>query len=201
MDLVDEYFVRHKASIPFVKYADKSQLILQHKDKKPGWINVDITSKNEPNHPAFYNFSVFGSPVIYTTPDFNHFSQHHEKLITEQRWEWDQYETNLVEWARQISVSHRAVRSNDAVVVCWQMFLINYDSWLANFVPCRLLPTVHKSIFSESAVEKLAAIKKVELWLNDRHDRVCTAWSMMRRQLDAKNYADWLADLVNSFGG
>lgn len=199
MDLQEEYILRRKIPAHFIKYVDRASLILRAKDGvKPewNWLHVSIDCKQESNHPAHYQFVVAANPVIYASPDFSHFSYHHTKVLQEQRWEWDQYEASLTDWAMKNAQNYVAVPSSEAVFVSWEMFLANYDSWLANFLPYRVIDWVAGSLKGDKD-SRLENIREVEEWIKEKYERVFMCWRNIRQNLDQKSYADWLADVIN----
>lgn len=201
MDLIEEYANRHKITGPYVKYPDKAQLILRARPGKQvdyNWINVTIECRNEGARPNQYQMVVVGNPVVYATPDFSHFSYHHEKVLSDNRWDWDGYESGVVDWSKTIAANYQAVPSLDAMPMCWTMFAVTYDGWFANFMPTRLYDAMHASIMSDTHKDRIDAILLIEEWLKQRQDKVYGAWQTIRRQLESKGYADWLVNLVNA---
>jgi hypothetical protein len=202
MDLQEEYFRRKKVPADLIRYVDRANLILRAKNGSgPGksewnWLHLTIEVRNENNHPAQYQFVVAANPVIYASPDFSHFSYHHTKVVSEFRWEWDQYESGLADWINKHAKDYVAVPSSEAVFVSWEMFLANYDSWLANFLPYRVIDWLAGSL-TGSKEERLNCIQRVETWIAEKYDKVHACWKNIRNNLDQRNYADWLADVVN----
>lgn len=199
MDLQEEYFTRRKVPAQLIKYVDKGNLILRSKNSAEEWtwLQVSIDAKTEGNHPVHYHFVVSANPVIYASADFSNFSYHHTKVLYEQRWEWDQYETGLMDWASKFSKNYAAIPSAEAIFVSWQMFLANYDSWLANFLPYRVIDWVANSLAGPDTESRLASIRNVEQWIAEKYDRVFACWRNIRQNLDNRNYSDWLANIVN----
>jgi hypothetical protein len=203
MDLQEEYFARKRPPARIIRYVDKGSLILRAKEgAKPEWewLHVSIETKSEPNHPAHYQFLVAANPVIYASADFSHFSYHNTHVVKDEKWEWDQYEKNLVDWAKTLSDKYVAIQSSEAIFVSWGMFMSNYDSWVANFLPYRVIDWLATSLRNGNQETRLNAISEVETWIRDKYDRVFSCWRNIRQNLDQKNYADWLADVINNAG-
>jgi len=203
MDLQEEYFRRKKVPAHLLRYVERGNVILRAKEgKKPewNWLYLSLDLKVESNHPAHYQFVVAANPVIYASADFSHFSYHHTKVISETRWEWDQYESGLMDWVNANADNYVAVPSSEAMFVSWQMFLANYDSWLANFLPYRIIERLAASLVVTDAKKRLEEIREVEDWIKEKYDRVFACWKNIKQQLDQKNYADWLAVVVNDIG-
>ncbi len=196
MELLEEYLKRHEIKEPVVRYSDKSQLLLSSKSDKAihRWLHIEIDLRQEPNKPPYFNFRVAANPTIYTTPDFSYSSCHHEKVLSEQGWDWDSFELNIKEWCKDHSRSYHAINLKDAIPICWKMFVVNNDRWLANHLPIRMIDDLHGSLFSAKAPD---FIMKIEEWLRDRHERAYSSWLMVRKNFDTNYYADWLADMVN----
>lgn len=204
MELHEEYFIRKGLDCPCVRYADKSTLILRAKDLSNAehpWLHLSINTMSDGNHPNYYHFVVSASPVIYASPDLSHFSYHNAKQLTEQRWEWDNYEANLLAWVDQHKDSYTAIQSSEAIFVSWEMFCTNYDAWSANFLPARILDVVYETFESDTAEKRMAAIRVVEEFVKERFERVYVTWKNIKQTIENKHYADWLATIVNkNFG-
>lgn len=201
MDLQEEYYVRRKVPAHLVKYVSRASLIMKAKEEAKldwNWLHISIDMKQEPNHPAYYQFVVAANPVIYASADFSHFSYHHTKVLSDARWEWDQYEVNVRQWADEIARTYVAVPSHEAVFVSWEMFLANYDAWLANFLPYRVIDHLAGSLESTDTDSRIRCIGYVENWIREKYERVYACWRNIRQQLDHNTYADWLAAMVNA---
>lgn len=200
LELHEEYFIRRQLKCPCVKFTERSTLILQAKDPKAvdnPWLHVSIEQKDEPNHPHFYEFVVSASPVVYSSPDFNHLTYQHSKEIVRQRWEWDNYEANLLAWMSQHSDAYRAIYSTEAVLVSWEMFCSNYDCWMANFLPLRVLDMIYETFTPLEVVQKLQLIRGVEDFIREKFERVYMTWRGIKQFTENKQYADWMAVIVN----
>jgi hypothetical protein len=200
MELHEEYFRRCRLGCPCVRYIDKSTLILRAKDVKNvehPWLHIAIDTRPDGNHPNYYQFVVSASPVIYASPDFSHFSCHHTKQITDQRWEWDNYEGNLLAWVDQYKDNYTAIKSSEAVFVSWEMFCTSYDAWMANFLPDRILDCVCETFIRDTIEDRISAIKLVEDFVKDRFERVYVTWKNIKQTIENKHYADWLAEIIN----
>jgi hypothetical protein len=197
MELHEEYIARRKIKAPCIKYVDRANLILrsQVKDCEWAWLHVSISSNADQNHPNKYTFVVSANPTLYSTPDFNHFTQH-AKVLKEQVWEWEQYESGLVEFAKEYAGKYVAITSQDAVFVAWQMFVTNYDAWIAHFLPFRLQESVYQSLVGERK-NRFMAIKEIEDYIKEKFERVFICWRNIKSTIEQKNYADWLAKVVN----
>lgn len=197
MDLHEEYYSRKKLACPLVKHVERATMILKATDKdcEWGWLHISISFTGDGQHPGQYQFVVSANPVIYSTPDFNHFS-HHSKVLSEQRWEWDQYEPELLKWAQAQKGKYRAIDSQDAVFVAWEMFVSNYDAWMANFLTFRIQEKIFQTLKGQRAV-RLGAMKETEEYIRERYERVYICWKNIKGAIEQKNYADWLAKVVN----
>lgn len=203
MDLHEEYILRRKVKAPCIKYVDRANLILKSKgDSEWAWLHVNIASSGDANHPQKFNFVVSANPSLYTTNDFQHFSNH-SKVLKEQQWEWDQYEPGLIEWAKEHSGKYQAVTSHDAIFVAWEMFATNYDAWMTHFLPYRMQEQVYLSFATSPDLytKKVMAIKEVEDFMKDKFERVYLCWKNIRGAIEQKNYADWLAKVINDMAG
>jgi hypothetical protein len=209
MDLQEEYFRRKTVPAHLIKYPERANLILRAKETWEGrngvkpewnWLHVSIDLRQEPNHPAQFQFVVAANPVIYASADFSHFSYQNTKIITDSRFEWDQYENSVLQWAKQHATQYVAVPSSEAIFVSWEMFLANYDSWIANFLPYRVIDWLSESLHNEDVDSRLEAIRSVEEWIREKYERVHACWRNIRQQLDQKNYADWFAEVINDLG-
>ena len=196
MELLEEYLNRHKITAPVVRYPDKAQLLLMGRtDKSPHkWLHLEIDLKQESNKPPYFLFRVAANPSIYSTPDFNYSSYHYEKVITQENWNWEDLDLNLRNWCQANTAQYRAVELKNAIPICWKMFVINNDRWLASFLPFRMIENLHRSLFSDNIPE---AIVTIEEWLRDRHEKTYSSWQAIRKNFDPTNYADWLAEMVN----
>jgi len=202
MDLQEEYIRRRKVSTPVVRYVEKASLILRAKEGKQvptNLLHLSIDYRQDTNHPSSYQFVVSANPVIYSTVDFSNFAYQHTKILLDQKWEWDQYESNLLAWVATNAESYVAIPSSEAVLVSCQLFLTNHDSWFANFMPCRVIDQLVYTLTGETA-SKISYINHVEEWLKSKYERVYACWKNIRQSLDNRNYADWLADIVNRKG-
>lgn len=199
MELLEEYLKRHSISEPIVRYSDKAQLLLTARTEKTQyrWLHLEIDLKQEPNKPPYFYFRVAANPTVYTTPDFTYSSCHHEKVITEHSWNWDDFDINIKEWCKVNSRQYLAIELKNAIPICWKMFVINNDRWISNYLPVRMLDDLHASLFSANMPEP---IMRIEEWLRDRHERAYNSWQAVRKNFDSSNYADWLAEMVNLSG-
>jgi hypothetical protein len=196
MDLHEEYWNRKKVTVPLVKHTEKANLILRAKGNAEwAWLHVSISTETDGNHPSYYKFVVSANPVIYSTPHFEHFSQH-AKIIEDRKWEWEQFEPEVVKWAEDQSASYVAVTSEDAIFVAWEMFVSNYDTWMANFLSIRIQETIFHTIRG-SRSNRLAAIKDVEDYIRERFEKVHICWKNIKSSIEQKNYADWFAKIIN----
>lgn len=201
MDLHEEYIQRRKLKAPIIKFADRANLILKSKskDNEWAWLHVNISSNGDNNHPQKWSFVVSGNPNLYTTPDFQHFSNY-SKVIKEKSWEWDQYEPELMDWIKESAGNYTAITSSDAIFVAWEMFATNYDAWIAHFMPFRLQEFFYSSLEDgKKRQDRLNAIKKIEDFIQDRYDKVFVCWRNIRSAIEQKNYADWLAKIINEY--
>lgn len=201
MDLQEEYFRRKKVPAHLIKYVDHASLILRAKEGSKqdcAWLHVTIDVRTEPNHPSYYQLAISANPVIYASSDFSHFSYHNTKLIQEQRLEWEQYEGFLLGWASEQAKHYSAIPSSEAIFVTWEMFFANYDSWVANFMPYRVIGWLADSLKPGDVSWRMQNIRDVEDWIKERYERVFACWKSIRQGVDQKNYADWLAQVVNS---
>jgi len=201
MELHEEYLKRRRVKAPCIKYVDRANLILKAKtkDSEWAWLHINITSNGDQQHPLKYTFVVSANPTLYSTPDLNHFSQH-SKVLKEHTWEWDQYEEGLVGFAREHAGKYVAITSQDAVYVAWEMFVTNYDAWLAHFLPVRMQESVYQSLALPSGdgrSSKMVAIKEIEEFIREKYERVHMCWKNIKGAIEQKNYADWLAKVVN----
>lgn len=204
MELHEEYLKRRGVKAPCIKYVDRANLILKSRDKDSewAWLHVNITSNGDAAHPMKYTFVVSANPTLYSTPDFNHFTNH-AKVLKEHVWEWEQYEAGLVAFAKEHAGKYVAITSADAVFVAWQMFMTNYDAWIAHFLPYRLQESVYQSIAGNGGTvegqraARSAAIREVEDFIKEKYDRVFACWRNIKSAIEQKNYADWLAKVVN----
>jgi len=202
MDLQEEYVARRKVNASVIKYVDRANLILKSKSKDGewAWLHVNIAAAGDNNHPQKFNFVVSANPTLYTTQDFQHFTNH-SKVLKEHTWEWDQYEHGLLEWVKEHAGKYVAITSCDAVFVAWEMFTTNYDTWIANFLPYRIQEQVFVSLNDEKAEltrpQRIAAIRDVEEFIKEKYERVFLSWRNIKGAIEQKNYADWLAKVVN----
>lgn len=199
MDLIDEYALRTKLNRPILKYVDKATLILRSRKSihdlplgKPQWISFSVETRVEPNRPPFFYMLVTGNPVFYTTPDFSHCTYQHEQVLSEHNMEFDEYHSKISVWAESVKKDYVAVKSEDAIGMCWQMYCVNYDRWFANFLPHRMIKVLCESISGQNQ-----AIAEVEQWMRQRHEKIFSSWITIKKSLDNTHYADWLADIVN----
>lgn len=202
MDLQEEYFSRRAVRAHLVKFVDRGNLILRAKNngKKPewNWLHVTIQYQPDAQHPGHYIFTVAANPVIYASADFTHFTQHHTKVLKEDKFEWEQYEDGILKWAEKNASHYDAVPSSEAIFVSWELFLSNYDTWVAAFLPIRVTDWLCASLEEKDSEKKLDYIKKVEEWIHGKYERVYVCWKNIRQNLEQKNYADWLATIVNN---
>lgn len=199
MDLHEEYIQRRKVKAPIIKYVDRANLILRskNKDNEWAWLHINIASNGDQQHPMKFTFVVSANPTLYTTQDFQHFSNN-SKVLKEQTWEWEEYEVGLISWAKEHAGKYSAISSNDAVFVAWEMFITNYDTWMAHFLPLRLQEQLYNSLNEkDSKAQRIASIKDVEAFINEKYERVYLCWKNIKTAIDQKNYADWFAKVVN----
>lgn len=202
MEIHEEYIQRRKVKAPCIKYVDRANLILKsrQKDGEWAWLHVNIAQAGDANHPQKFSFVVSANPTLYTTQDFQHFSNH-SKVLKEQTWEWEEYEPGLCAWAKEHAGKYVAITSCDAVFVAWEMFATNYDTWIAHFLPFRIQEQVFLSLNDKDGEQcrpvRLAAIKEVEDYIKEKFERVYLCWKNIKGAIEQKNYADWLAKVVN----
>lgn len=200
MDLQEEYFVRKSVPAHLIRYPERATLFL--KSKKPvenNWIQLSVDFHSEPNHPPKYHFTITANPVIYSSQDFGQISFSNSKVITDEFWEWDAYEQNILNWVKKLSSDYDAILSEEAFFTSWEMFLQNTDSWIANFLPARIIDQVADSLHGETAT-RMKAIEQVERWIQTKYSRIWECWSNIRHGVEKAFYADWLAKVVNNLG-
>lgn len=198
MDLHQEYWDRKKVKAPMIRFVDRGNLILKAKGKSEwAWLHINITSNQDVTHPMKYSFVVSANPQLYATSDMSHFAQQ-SKVVKEHVWEWEQYEIGLVEWAKEHAPNYKAITSQDAVFVAWEIFITNYDAWIANFLPYRIQDGIYRTVCeNNSMTQRLEDIKLVEDHLREKYERVFLCWKNIKGAIEHKNYADWLAKIIN----
>lgn len=197
MELVEEYLFRHKIIEPVVRYPEKAQLLLTARiEKNPyRWLHLEIDFKQEQNKPPYFFFRVAANPTVYSTFDFSYSGCHHEKVLADNTWSWDEFEINLREWCKSWGKNYSAIELKNAIPICWKMFVINNDRWLANNLPLKMIWDLHASLFSERISD---SIMKIEEWLRERNERVYNSWRSIKKSFDTDSYADWLVEIINT---
>lgn len=184
-----------------VRYADKSSLLLKLKNGKKSEneiIQINIDKKMEPNHPAFFYMTILSNPVICVSPDFSQFSVYHTKSLFDYKWEWDQYEAGLLKHIEPYLDNYTAISGEKAVWISWELFLKNYDLWLANFLSCQGMEWIYESLAADKVEEKLKYVSLIEDWLRKRHEKVFVCWKNLKTGLESRNYAHWLAEFFDT---
>lgn len=191
MDPQQEYFSRRKIK-GLVRYQEYANVMLSSNGEL---YNLTIQKMAEANHPAQFYIQLAAAPVIYASADFNHVSTSlAAKSFFEEKWEWDVYEKNLVNWIGKNKGKYKPIKSEDALMFCWTSFLRSYDLWIAHFVPIKVLSQIASSLSGDKKIQA-ESVKTVENWLKERHEKIATCWKNIKSKVDSKNYADWLADL------
>jgi len=199
MELHEEYLTRRCVKAHCIKYVDRANLILKSKDSSDqqwAWLHVAISSNGDTSHPLKYTFVISANPTLYSTSDMNHISQH-SKVLKEHTWEWDQYESGLLNFAKEHCNDYIAITSEDAIFVAWEMFVTNYDAWIAHFLPFRMQDGIYQSFSADNRAEKILAIREIEDYIKSKYERVYICWRSIKSAIEQKNYADWLAKIIN----
>lgn len=201
MDLHEEYLNRRRISSPVVKYVERGSIILRKKsDGKNQWVHATIQHQTEPHHPPYYRFVEAVDPVIYATSDMSNFSLHNSNVIKDEKWEWDDYEKNIIEWAKERSKEYRAVSNIEARYAMWSLFVVSFDEWFANKLPIGMIGVLCDTLNDEDIEKSIEFIKQMENWLQRNNERVLVSWKNVSGRLDDRNYAEWLARIVNRKG-
>lgn len=198
MNLQEEYFDRKNVPAHLIRYPNKGTLFLKSKKLKD-WIQLSITYHPESQHPPKYLINVAANPIIYASTDFSQSIYKHSKVLLEEFWEWDVYEKNLISWVKKHYLDYEALSFKQAIFSSWEMFLQNYDSWLANFLPCSIIDLIADSLENSDDEKRLENMFSVESWMQEKHDRFYSCWKNIKVNLEKGNYADWLAKVINNF--
>src|SRR5581483_645899 len=196
MELHEEYLKRRGVKAPCIKYVNQANLILKSKKPKTdyNWLQVTITGNGDTQHPVKYVFHLNANPSL--AAEIGHFSPN-SKPLKEFTWEWDQYEQGIIDFAKEYSREYTAITSASAIYIAWEQFIANYDAWCAHFLPTRIHDKIYSSLATDDESEKLKVIKEIETFLHSRFDKIFASWKAMKGNIEQKNYADWLAKVIN----
>lgn len=141
MHLHEEYILRHKLDVPVVRYDKKANVFLRTQSFPYNW-GILSTQWHEPQiHPGYFEIN-FSEPIHNSF----HRSAYFSKVMSWSQVYWDDYEKILlgcVNACRETNL--KVVPSQERVLVAWQMFLLIFDSWLAQHMKLEFFQFVEQS--------------------------------------------------------
>lgn len=193
MDIHEEYIKRRKLLCPLIKYADKNTLILKSRNEKDPhqFAQVSIEWRLGDHNPGQYVLVLYSGLL-------NGDAYNGVKAIAESRWDWDQYEPGLLDWASAIASKYEAISSEELLPILWINWLRQNDAWLAQNANPNILDLICNTLSAPTdGPQRKAMIEEIEAYLRVRNERTFVSWRNTKQIQTDRNYAGWLGDIVN----
>jgi hypothetical protein len=192
MHLHEEYIRRNKLDVPVILYSHKSRVFFKNKSAPYKWGILTIFWHEPDRHPGFFEMKCASA---------QHDGYKDNKLVIDeirsQWWHWDEYEKmlmKLIHWAKEKSLV--ALELREQILAAWQIFLIMYDSWLAENMDLSFFKYVGITLDpTHSLDEREAACKQAQTKLSG-HKEVYEGWTGQLLPL-TKSRSEWLIRLIN----
>lgn len=197
MRLHEEYIHRHQLNVPVIRYDHKGSVFLRTKNFPYCWGVLGISWYQGRNAPG--NFV-----ISYQTVKHDNFMDRF--FVPVPMWKenehvlWDDYESRMLSIAKSTkNQGWEAVSEQERTMALWQMFLLVYDSWIANWAGQdeEFYTLVEKSIRPDldfntretafrSARRRISTHPEIAYFLTERLFPL------------AQGHSKWLEDLINA---
>ena len=127
MRLHEEYIHRHKLNVPVVRYDSTSQVVVRSKVTPLKWRIITCRWRTHGYHPGFFE-------VCCKRPVRNGYYKEEtlSDMFVPKSLHWEEYERNILYIIDCLKEEFEAVSEKESAMAAWQIFLLIYDSWLAN---------------------------------------------------------------------
>lgn len=191
MNLHEEYLLRHNVKRRAIYFYKSSCVFLRNKKHPNSYRILTLSWRNAENNHGCFEVTYFAT--IHNGCQDNVLTH----MIKNEDWQWDQYESKLLEFVKEIRPEYEAIEDNQNLLLSWVSFLKVCDSWLAENMNHTFFDLVAESIDSALSYHKREdACRKAQskLVANSYADNV---WKFMMQPL-SKTRSKWLVDLINS---
>lgn len=197
MDLLEEYYKRHKIDSPLIRFPNHSYLLGKQQLCERGesrYILIGITYVKKADSPPSLRVNCT-TPVRDSNPGAGgSFS----RTVWDKKVEFDEWEGFVTEWVANLKTNFTLVPQEQLPLAIWEIFIYNNDSWLAQSLPANLYESLAQIVDDSLDVkDRLEATKVVESWLGSRNGKQGhNSLSTLRTNYDAEGYANWLASML-----
>jgi hypothetical protein len=109
---------------------------------------------------------------------------------------WETYESGILSLVDRLKPEFMAVTEEESAISAWQMFLLIYDSWLAENMPSQFFEYVCESVDSDFALhERELARKKALMYIKGTD--VEDAFFYQSKWLGKQRHSKWMEKLIN----
>lgn len=192
MYLHEEYIKRHNLKVPVVIYANRSSAFLKSKNWPATWRILAFYWREPDRHPGFYE--IICREVIHDGHEKGSLT---ECAIRTINCYWDGYEEAVQNMVRiNQHDDFEAIKCEEHLLACWQIFLMMHDSWLARNMDEAFFKLVGDSLDPRLSLEtRLARSEEARSQLSI-HKSIYDVWTYQLRPL-VHNESEWLVRLIN----
>lgn len=204
MDLVAEYWERHKISSPLIRFPNNGYLLCRYKHRgdstgEARFVVFLINFYKKTDTPPYLTISC--NSLIHDNPSGGGSNgQQFTKLLWNKRIEFEEWETFITEWANSLKGNLVIVKPEEIPLALWEMFVYTHDHWLSQCLPPNLYDPLTKIIDESCKLEdRLESSKVIESWLNGRAGRGSqSGLTSLNKAYDLQGYATWLASMLTT---
>lgn len=204
MDLLEEYWKRHKISSPLIRFPNHGYLVCRHKVKgdstgDPRFVVFFINYHKKADTPPYLRVSC-NLPIHDNSGSSITGGNHTTRVIWDKRIEFEEWENFVTEWSDSLRSSKTdVVKPEEIHLAIWEMFVYTNDQWLSQNLPPNLYDSLTTVIDDEKGTDvRIEAAKVVESWLNSRIGRSQSALSVLTKTYEPQSYAAWLASMLST---
>ncbi len=190
MRLHEEYIHRHKLNVPVVRYDSTSQIVLRSKAIPLEWRIITCRWRSDGYHPGYFE-------VCCKAPVRNGYYKENtlEDVILPKNIYWDEYESDILRIVDHLKVSFEAVSKRESSMSAWQVFLLIYDSWLANNMKSEFMGYASESVGLDiDFISRQEAYKKALSYLCGTEVEDAFTYQM---KWWSGRHSKWMEDLIN----
>jgi hypothetical protein len=190
MYLNEEYIKRNDLKIPLIVWSRRSSVFLRSQTTPYKWYILASRWHDPDNHPGFYDIAL--NSVLHDGYEDGVLLQNIDKF---EKCHSDQYEKQMLHMVNFCKLSGlKAIEGKDHTMAAWQIFLMMYDSWMADHMDGDFFKLVGLSLDSKATRKsRMSAINQA---INKVDKRGKDVWVYTMLPL-VQDYSDWLVKLIN----
>jgi hypothetical protein len=192
MYLHEEYIKRHNLKIPVVLYRRKSSVFLKSKEAPHKWGVLAFCWHEPDRHPGFWDVGF--NDVVHNGYAERRLLKSRHKVDFCYSDDYEEVVWIMVNYAKEYGFA--AVESGEQVLAAWQIFLMMYDSWLAEHMEPDFFKLVGESL--DPSKPRDVRLRKFEAAQRELIiDRTVNDVWMFNLLPLAKPNSEWLIRLIN----